>query len=113
VTNSPELARRISEGAPIDALTAAAAADGLRALWFAGVHHAAEGHTSIEELVRVLTPPAVPPVRSQTKPSTSQPSLVLASPAPIHAEVRAVLERFGYSWRAEPPTIPVRRAPDS
>ena len=113
VTNSPELARRISEGAPIDALTAAAAADGLRALWFAGVHHAAEGHTSIEELVRVLTPPAVPPVRYQTKPSTAQPSLVLASPAPIHAEVRAVLERFGYSWRAEPPTIPVRRAPDS
>lgn len=116
VVSGPKLARLISDGASIDALTTSATADGLRALWFAGVHHAAQGQTSIEELARVLTPPSVPPLRYQTTtrgaPNTA-PSIIVGSTAPIHDEVRAVLERFGYSWRAEPPTVLVGRAPDS
>jgi type II secretory ATPase GspE/PulE/Tfp pilus assembly ATPase PilB-like protein len=123
VVNGPELGRLIGDGASAGALADAADREGLRALWFAGVQHAAEGLTSVEELVRVLTPPTPPPVRyaDVTKPSMlPRPALILGTSTPVHAEVRAVLERYGYSWRAEPPVAPPapptatrQRAPDS
>ncbi len=118
VQNTAEFGALVSEGAASGALTVAAARGGLKALWFAGVQHAAEGHTSVEELVRVLSAPVVAPVQYTAATSTlrgpaGRPAIILGTAGAVHAEVRAVLERYGYAWRAEPPTAPVRSAPDS
>ena len=114
VVGSQEVASVISTGGAVAALVTAAEADGLRPLWFAAVHHAVHGQTTVEEIVRVLSPPSVISLREQTarRPS-SHAAIVVGSTAPIHDEVRDVLDRFGYRWRAEPPTATGEPVADS
>lgn len=75
---SPELERRIGAGAPPDQLAEAAKMGGMKNLWDSGIRHVLDGHSSIEELLRVVdVPTTLPPIR----PSTS--AVVEAAPAPV------------------------------
>ncbi|MGB7211154.1 MAG: type II/IV secretion system protein [Gemmatimonadales bacterium] len=63
-----ELERRIGAGAPPDELAEAAKMGGMKNLWDSGIRHVLDGHSSIEELLRVVdVPSTLPPVaRSST-----------------------------------------------
>ncbi|HEU5359242.1 MAG TPA: type II/IV secretion system protein, partial [Gemmatimonadales bacterium] len=71
---TPELERRIGAGAPPDQLAEAAKLGGMKNLWDSGLRHVLDGHSSIEELLRVVdVPTSLPPV--------SRPSAATGSPA--------------------------------
>jgi type II secretory ATPase GspE/PulE/Tfp pilus assembly ATPase PilB-like protein len=53
-----ELERRIAANEPADRLSDAARDGGMRGLWESGVSHVRNGITSVEELLRVVEPPA-------------------------------------------------------
>lgn len=57
---TPELERRIGAGATPDKLAEAAREGGMKTLWESGLRHVLEGHTSVDELLRVTDVP-VPP----------------------------------------------------
>ncbi|HSC59577.1 MAG TPA: type II/IV secretion system protein, partial [Gemmatimonadales bacterium] len=60
---TPELERRIGAGAPPDQLAEAAKLGGMKNLWDSGLRHVLDGHSSIEELLRVVdVPTTLPPV---------------------------------------------------
>jgi type II secretory ATPase GspE/PulE/Tfp pilus assembly ATPase PilB-like protein/CheY-like chemotaxis protein len=76
LTMSPELERRISEGAAADKIAEAARAGGMRSLFASGLRHVLSGESTLEELLRVTEPPheetaAAPPSAPPTKPSRS------------------------------------------
>ena len=78
---TPELERRIGAGAPPDQLAEAARAGGMKTLWDSGLHHVLDGHSSIEELLRVVDVPVVVPA---ARPSTATPGAPAAAPgAPV------------------------------
>ena len=86
---SPELERRIGAGAPPDQLAEAAKMSGMKNLWDSGVRHVLDGHSSIEELLRVVdVPTTLPPIR----PSTA--AAVDAPPAPVVAPTADVALSF-------------------
>jgi CheY-like chemotaxis protein len=57
LTMSPELERRISEGAAAEKIAEAARAGGMRSLFASGLRHVLAGESTIEELLRVTEPP--------------------------------------------------------
>ena len=78
---TPELERRIGAGAPPDQLAEAARAGGMKTLWDSGLHHVLDGHSSIEELLRVVDVPVVMPA---ARPSSAAPAAPAAAPgAPV------------------------------
>ena len=75
---SPELERRIGAGAPPDQLAEAAKMSGMKNLWDSGVRHVLDGHSSIEELLRVVdVPTTLPPIRPSAAVAVDAP------PAPV------------------------------
>ncbi|HEX3868351.1 MAG TPA: ATPase, T2SS/T4P/T4SS family, partial [Gemmatimonadaceae bacterium] len=53
---SPDFERRVAAGDATERIALAARTDGMRTLWKSGVAHAAAGHTTISEVLRVATP---------------------------------------------------------
>jgi len=66
---TPELEQRIGAGAPPDQLAEAARNGGMKTLWECGLRHVLEGHTSVDELLRVTDVPVATP-RLSTKVET-------------------------------------------
>jgi type IV pilus assembly protein PilB len=76
LTMSPELEKRISEGAAAEKIAEAARAGGMRSLFASGLRHVLSGESTIEELLRVTEPPheetaAAPGIAPRGKPSRS------------------------------------------
>ena len=74
LTMSPDLERRISEGAAAEKIAEAARAGGMRSLFASGLRHVLSGESTIEELLRVTEPPheevaAAPETAPRGKPS--------------------------------------------
>ncbi|MDF3052282.1 MAG: type secretion system protein [Geminicoccaceae bacterium] len=57
LTMSPELERRISEGAAAEKIAEAARAGGMRSLFASGLRHVLSGDSTLDELLRVTEPP--------------------------------------------------------
>jgi type II secretory ATPase GspE/PulE/Tfp pilus assembly ATPase PilB-like protein/CheY-like chemotaxis protein len=57
LTMSPELERRIADGASAEKIAEAARAAGMRTLWGSGLRHVLSGESAFEELLRVTDPP--------------------------------------------------------
>jgi type II secretory ATPase GspE/PulE/Tfp pilus assembly ATPase PilB-like protein/CheY-like chemotaxis protein len=57
LTMSPDLEKRISEGAAAEKIAEAARAGGMRSLFASGLRHVLAGESTIEELLRVTEPP--------------------------------------------------------
>ena len=68
---SPELEQLIGSNAPPDRLAEAARNGGMKTLWECGLRHVLEGHTSVDELLRVTDVPV----------ATTRPSVKAAVPA--------------------------------
>ena len=90
-----ELERRIGSGATADRIAEAARAAGMGSLWASGLRHMLQGDTSLEELLRVTSPPSDEPSQYTPPPSPAAPvtAAVAAPPAPpappVHAPVPA------------------------
>jgi CheY-like chemotaxis protein len=54
---TPELERRIADGASAEKIAEAARAAGMRTLWGSGLRHVLSGESAFEELLRVTDPP--------------------------------------------------------
>ncbi len=79
---TPELEAGIAAGAPPDKLAELARAGGMKTLWECGLRHVLEGHTSVDELLRVTDVPVAstrPSVKIATPP---QPGPGRGTPAP-------------------------------
>jgi type II secretory ATPase GspE/PulE/Tfp pilus assembly ATPase PilB-like protein len=90
---SPELEHLIGAGAPPDKLAEAARAGGMTTLWDCGLRHVLEGHTSIDELLRVTDVPLATPrhsPRSTQAPPRPTPSPGHHTPIPGHSGPHAV-----------------------
>jgi type II secretory ATPase GspE/PulE/Tfp pilus assembly ATPase PilB-like protein/ActR/RegA family two-component response regulator len=88
---SPELERRIGAGAPPDQLAEAAKMSGMKNLWDSGIRHVLDGHSSIEELLRVVdVPTTLPPIR----PSTAAVAETPVAAAPVVAPTADVTLSF-------------------
>jgi type II secretory ATPase GspE/PulE/Tfp pilus assembly ATPase PilB-like protein len=90
---SPELEHLIGAGAPPDKLAEAARAGGMTTLWDCGLRHVLEGHTSIDELLRVTDVPLATPrhsPRSTQAPARPTPSPGHHTPIPGHSGPHAV-----------------------
>jgi type II secretory ATPase GspE/PulE/Tfp pilus assembly ATPase PilB-like protein/CheY-like chemotaxis protein len=74
LTMSPNLERRISEGAAAEKIAEAARAGGMRSLFASGVRHVLSGESTIEELLRVTEPPHEEAAAPPESPSRSKPS---------------------------------------
>ena len=86
MTMTPELERRIGEGATAEKLAQAARAAGMRSLWGSGLRHVLSGESTFEELLRVTDIPredpeaaVPPPVRRSIR--GGQPAAPVAVPA--------------------------------
>ncbi|HEY9228166.1 MAG TPA: NUDIX domain-containing protein, partial [Gemmatimonadaceae bacterium] len=66
---TPEFERRVAAGESTERIAEAARADGMRTLWKSGLVHAADGRTTIEEVLRVATPDDEPKVVSEPAPA--------------------------------------------
>ncbi len=62
---SPEFERRVAAGESTERIADAARGDGMRSLWKSGLVHAAEGRTTVDEVLRVATPDDEPRVVSE------------------------------------------------
>ncbi|MBW8773414.1 MAG: response regulator [Gemmatimonadetes bacterium] len=72
-----ELEQLIATGAPPDQLAIAARNGGMTTLWESGLRHVLEGHTSVDELLRVTDPPVAaprPPVKPPAPVARSTPA---------------------------------------
>ncbi len=95
LTMSPELERRISDGASAEKIAEAARAAGMRTLWGSGLRHVLSGESAFEELLRVTDPPheattdtsAPAPPRKSSRGRTAA-----ASPKPVSEEAEPVHE---------------------
>jgi CheY-like chemotaxis protein len=68
LTMTPELERRIGEGATAEKIAEAARAAGMHSLWGSGLRHVLAGESTLEELLRVTDVPADQPA-PQPEPS--------------------------------------------
>ncbi|MBW8773422.1 MAG: Flp pilus assembly complex ATPase component TadA, partial [Gemmatimonadetes bacterium] len=94
---TPELEAKIGAGAPPDQLAEAARAGGMKTMWECGLRHVLEGHTSVDELLRVTDVPVAaarpavkPPPPSRATPSSGS-HAIPSSHAPSHATAGADL----------------------
>lgn len=55
---TPDIERLVGAGAPADRIAEMARADGMLTLFECGLRHVLDGHTSVDELLRVTDPPA-------------------------------------------------------
>ncbi len=55
---TPDIERLVGTGAPADRIAELARADGMLSLFQCGLRHVLDGHSSVEELLRVTDPPA-------------------------------------------------------
>ncbi|MGH7615884.1 MAG: ATPase, T2SS/T4P/T4SS family [Gemmatimonadaceae bacterium] len=62
---STEFERRVAAGESTERIAQAARGDGMRSLWKSGLVHAAEGRTTVDEVLRVATPDDEPRVVSE------------------------------------------------
>ena len=94
LTMTPELERRIGEGATAEKIAEAARAAGMRSLFASGLRHVLSGESTLEELLRVTdvpheearpARPSGPRSRIST-PHAASPSQGLATAAPSSAE---------------------------
>ena len=69
LNGSPEFERRVAAGESTERIAQAARDDGMRSLWKSGLVHAAEGRTTLEEVLRVATPDDEPRVVSEPAPA--------------------------------------------
>ncbi|HVX88023.1 MAG TPA: type II/IV secretion system protein [Gemmatimonadales bacterium] len=70
MTMTPELEKRIGANAPPDRLAEAARDGGMKTLWDCGLRHVLEGHTSVDELLRVTdVPVAAAPAPAKPAPA--------------------------------------------
>jgi type II secretory ATPase GspE/PulE/Tfp pilus assembly ATPase PilB-like protein/CheY-like chemotaxis protein len=74
LTMSPDLEKRISEGAAAEKIAEAARAGGMRSLFASGLRHVLSGESTIEELLRVTEPPHEEAAAAPESPSRSKPS---------------------------------------
>jgi len=88
LTMSPELERRISEGAAAEKIAEAARAGGMRSLFASGLRHVLSGESTIEELLRVTEPPQEETASPPEAPPRTKPSRSNRTSAP-HAAPRA------------------------
>jgi type II secretory ATPase GspE/PulE/Tfp pilus assembly ATPase PilB-like protein/CheY-like chemotaxis protein len=94
LTMTPELERRIGEGATAEKIAEAARAAGMRSLFASGLRHVLSGESTLEELLRVTdvpheeARPARPsgPRSRVSTPRAASPSQGLATAAPSSAE---------------------------
>ena len=68
MTMTPELERRVADGATAEKIAEAARAAGMRPLWGSGLRHVLAGESTFEELMRVTDVP-----REETKPAAAAP----------------------------------------
>ncbi|HEY5940003.1 MAG TPA: type II/IV secretion system protein [Gemmatimonadales bacterium] len=88
LTMSPELERRISEGAAAEKIAEAARAGGMRSLFASGLRHVLSGESTIEELLRVTEPPQEETAAATETAPRTRPSRSNRTSAP-HAAPRA------------------------
>jgi type II secretory ATPase GspE/PulE/Tfp pilus assembly ATPase PilB-like protein/ActR/RegA family two-component response regulator len=104
-----DVERAIAQNQSADRLTEAARAAGMRTLWESGIEHVRLGETSLEELLRVIEPPADAPPRRPPTPARSAPAVSARAPmpTPAAAAVAAPLSaRPAATMVREPPIIP-------
>jgi type II secretory ATPase GspE/PulE/Tfp pilus assembly ATPase PilB-like protein/CheY-like chemotaxis protein len=107
LTMSPELEKRISEGAAAEKIAEAARAGGMRSLFASGLRHVLSGESTIEELLRVTEPPheeaaVAPESTPRGKPSRSnRPSAPHLVPKADHVGTPVSLE-FSMDLLEEP-----------
>jgi CheY-like chemotaxis protein len=63
LTVNSDIERDVCNAATGDAIAETARANGMKTLWDSGIEHVRAGETSLEELLRVVEPPAEAPVR--------------------------------------------------
>jgi len=78
LVGSAEFEQRVAAGESTERIADAARADGMRTLWKSGVVHAADGRTTLEEVLRVATPDDEP--RPPLEPSPPTPVVVTRAP---------------------------------
>jgi len=87
LVSDAEVERRISAAESTERIAEAGRAAGMRSMWDAGVEHVLDGHTDIEELLRILE---VPPDRTEpprTRPPRESRSQVPRAPTPASVPV--------------------------
>jgi type II secretory ATPase GspE/PulE/Tfp pilus assembly ATPase PilB-like protein/CheY-like chemotaxis protein len=91
---TPELERLIGEGATADRLAAVARANGMRSLFESGLRHVLNGHSSVEELLRVTDIPAAlkQQVASAAPPAATPAGGEQAAARPAVAEFQPAFE---------------------
>lgn len=109
LTMTPELERRISDGAAAERIAEAARAAGMRSLWASGLRHVLSGESTVEELLRVTEPPheeagqAAPAAPPRTGPRGRISAPQAAPPAPpTQAAIAPVSLEFSMDLLDEP-----------
>jgi type II secretory ATPase GspE/PulE/Tfp pilus assembly ATPase PilB-like protein/CheY-like chemotaxis protein len=115
LTMNAELERLIGSGATADLIAEAARANGMRSLFESGLRHVIDGHTTVEELLRVTDIPAdakaghrPPPAAGSAAVASAGAAPAAAAPARPQADVAADL---GISFELLEPEaeVPVER----
>ncbi|HEU4763218.1 MAG TPA: ATPase, T2SS/T4P/T4SS family [Gemmatimonadales bacterium] len=105
LTMTPELERRIGAGAPPDQLAEAARMGGMKTLWDSGLRHVLDGHSSVEELLRVVDVPVMAAPAPAKPARTSGPAAVTPAPlppTPAGVDLAEALELIDAGAPAEP-----------
>jgi type II secretory ATPase GspE/PulE/Tfp pilus assembly ATPase PilB-like protein/CheY-like chemotaxis protein len=89
LTMSPELERRIGEGATAEKIAEAARAAGMRSLFGSGLRHVLSGESTLEELLRVTEPPQETPAATAAPASPRRSARGVQAPAPAAPTVAA------------------------
>ena len=107
---SPDLERRIADGATAEKIAEAARMAGMRSLWDSGLRHVLAGESTFEELIRVTDVPreesavAEPeaPVRRGDRSGKKEPVRPRASPVPATHEFSVEMELLDEPALTEP-----------
>jgi type II secretory ATPase GspE/PulE/Tfp pilus assembly ATPase PilB-like protein/CheY-like chemotaxis protein len=110
MTMSPDLERRIADGATAEKIAEAARMAGMRSLWDSGLRHVLAGESTFEELIRVTDVPreesavAEPeaPVRRGDRSGKKEPVRPRASPVPAAHEFSVEMELLDEPALTEP-----------
>jgi Tfp pilus assembly pilus retraction ATPase PilT/CheY-like chemotaxis protein len=90
---TPEIERLIGANATADRLAVAARAEGMRTLFECGLRHVLDGHSSIDELLRVADVPATAPRAAAIPPSPGLANtLTMPAAGVIHPHPEQLLE---------------------
>jgi type II secretory ATPase GspE/PulE/Tfp pilus assembly ATPase PilB-like protein/CheY-like chemotaxis protein len=95
LTMTPELERRIADGASAEKIAEAARAAGMRTLWGSGLRHVLSGESGFEELLRVTDPPHEPTTQTSAPAAprrSTRGRTAAVSPQPVSEEGLAAPE---------------------